>query len=322
MTYKVAMADTIFPDFSIEEEILKEINAELILAKDGGEEAILEIAKDADALVTVYAEITRNIIEKLEKCKIIVRCGIGVNNIDMQAASEKKIYVANVPDYCWDEVSDHALTLALALERKIFQLDKAVKSGEWNLNIAKPIFGLRGQTFGLVGFGNIPKQAARKAQAFGFKVVAYDPFVSQEVADELDVKMLTLEELLKDSDVVSIHAPLVDATYHMINRETIALMKPTAYLVNTARGPLVDTQALYEALRDKKIAGAALDVLEEEPLQKDNPLLSLENVILTPHAAFYSEASSDNLRRLAFTEVVRALKGGTPKNFVNRKYFE
>jgi D-3-phosphoglycerate dehydrogenase len=322
MPYKVAMADTIFPDFTVEENILKEVDAKLFLAKDKTEDAILEVAKDADALVTVYAEITRRIIEKLEKCKIIVRCGIGVNNIDIPAASEKGIYVANVPDYCWDEVSDHAITLALALERKIFLLDRQVKAGSWSVEEAKPIFGLSGQTFGLVGFGNIPKEVAKKAQVFGFKVIAYDPYVSQEVADKYNVKMVSLEELLKTSDVVSIHAPLVDATYHMINKEALELMKPTAFLVNTARGPLVDTKALYEALKCKKIAGAALDVLETEPPAKDDPLLTLDNIIITPHAAYYSETSSINLRKLAFAEVVRVLKGEYPKNFVNKKAFK
>ncbi|MDI6600769.1 MAG: C-terminal binding protein [Thermoanaerobacteraceae bacterium] len=319
MSFKVVMVDTIFPDFSIEQEVLNEIDANFVFVGDKDEDAIINLAKDADALVTVYAEITRNIIEKLEKCRIIVRCGIGVNNIDIQAATEKGIYVANVPDYCWDEVSDHAMALVLTLERKILLFDKKVKSGDWSHDGATPIYGLRGQTFGLVGFGNIPKMVAKKAQAFGFNVVAYDPFVAQEAADQYNVKMVSLEELLKVSDVISIHAPLTDDTYHMVNKDTLSLMKPTAYLVNTARGPIVDTEALYEALKDHKIAGAALDVLEVEPPTKVNPLLTLDNVILTPHAAFYSEASSINLRRLAFTEVVRVLKGGYPKNFVNKK---
>lgn len=322
MAYKVAMADTIFPDLSIEEEILNEVGAQVYLAKAKSPEAILEVAKDADALVTVYAEITKEVIEKLEKCRVIVRCGIGVNNVDLQAASAKGIYVANVPDYCWDEVSDHTVALALALERKVLLLDKQVKAGKWNLDEFKPILGLRGQTFGLIGFGNIPKEVAKKAQVFGFKVVAYDPFVNQDAANEFNVEMKTLEELLQIADVVSVHAPLIDATYHMINKDTLGLMKPTAFLVNTARGPLVDTEALYEALRDKKIAGAALDVMEVEPPAKDNPLLTLENVILTPHAAFYSEASSLNLRKLAFKEVVRVIKGDKPKNFVNKSSFK
>lgn len=319
MAFKVVLADTISPDFEIEQNVLKEIDGELILSPSKEPTDIIELARDADALVTTYAKITREIIEKLEKCKIIVRTGIGFDNIDLKAASEKGIYVANVPDYCWDEVSDHAMTLILALQRKIFILDKEVKNGIWSYKKAEPILGLRGQTLGLVGFGNIPKTLATKAQAFGFNVIASDPFVTQEAADAYNVKMVPQDELVKISDVISLHAPLMDATYHTANEEFFNSMKESAFLVNTARGPLVDTDALYNALKDKKIAGAALDVMEVEPPATDNPLLSLDNIILTPHTAFYSEASSLNLRKLTFVEVVRVLKGEAPKNCVNRK---
>lgn len=322
MAFKVAMTDTIFPDFRIEEEVLKHVGATLYIAKDSSEQAIIEVAKDADALVTVFSDITSSIIEKLEKCRIIVRCGIGVNNIDIEAASKKRIYVANVPDYCWDEVSDHTIALTLALERKILQLDKQVKSGVWDVSAAKPIFSLRGQTFGLIGFGNIPRNISKKVKVFGFTVVASDPYVSQEVADKFDVKMVSQEELLRISDVVSIHAPLTNSTYHLINKDTLALMKSTAFLINTSRGPLVDTDALYKALKFKKIAGAALDVMEEEPPKKYDPIFTLDNVIITPHSAFYSEESSNALRKLAFEEVVRVLKGAVPKNLINKKFFE
>lgn len=319
MTFKVVMADTIFPDFSVENEVLKKIDGEVLISPSKNPEDIIVLAKDVDALVTVYAEITREIIESLEKCKIIVRCGIGFNNIDLEAASEKGIYVANVPDYCWDEVSDHAMALILALQRKVVLLNNEVKNGNWNLEKSVPILGLRGQVLGLVGFGNIPKTLAKKAQVFGFEIVASDPFVSQKMADEYNVKMVSLEELARISDVVSVHAPLMDSTYHMVNEDFLNSMKKSAFLINTARGALVDSNALYHALKDNKIAGAGLDVMEEEPATKDNPLLPFENLLITPHAAFYSEASSLNLRRLAFEEVVRVLEGNAPKNCVNRK---
>ncbi|HOW23408.1 MAG TPA: C-terminal binding protein [Sedimentibacter sp.] len=321
MAFKVAMADTIYPDFEVEKKVLAEINAELVLSPSKNPEDIIETAKDADALVVTYAKIPREIIEKLEKCKIIVRTGIGFDNIDLKAASEKGIYVANVPDYCWDEVSDHAMTLILALQRKIMILDKVVKSGNWGLSAAEPILGLRGQTLGLIGFGNIPKALAKKAQVFGFNVIASDPFVTQEVADAYNVKMVDQEELIRTADVISLHAPLIDETYHLANDEFFNKMKKSAFLVNTARGPLVDEEALYRALKENKIAGAALDVMNSEPPAKDNPLLTLDdaNLILTPHAAFYSEASSINLRKLSYEEVVRVLKGNAPKNCVNRK---
>jgi D-3-phosphoglycerate dehydrogenase len=322
MTFKIVMADSISPDLEIEKSVLKEIDGELILSPSKNPEDIIKLAKDADALVTTYAQITREIIEKMEKCKIIVRTGIGFDNIDIKAASEKGIYVANVPDYCWDEVSDHAMSLILALQRKILTLDKEVKNGNWSFEKAKPILGLRGQTLGLIGFGNIPKTLAKKAQAFGFNIVASDPFVTQEAADSYNVKMMPQEELIKISDVISFHAPLTDDTYHTANEEFFNLMKNSAFLINTARGPLVDASALYNALKGNKIAGAALDVMEIEPPVKDNLLLTLDNIILTPHTAFYSEASSLNLRKLAYEEVVRVLKGNTPKNCVNRKMLE
>ena len=319
MTYKIAMSDTIWPDFNIEKSVLKTIGAELILAADDSPESIVAVAKDADAMVVVYAEITADIINRLEKCKVIVRTGIGVNNVNVEAATQKGIYVAYVPDYCWDEVSDHAIALAFSLARKTALLDKTVKSGTWDITVAKPMFRLRGQTFGLVGLGNIAKVAAQKAKAFGFNVIAMDPFISQEDADPLGVKMVEFDQLLRESDFISIHCPLVDATHHLFNEEAFEKMKNTAFLVNTSRGPVVDTKALVAALKSGQIAGAGLDVLEEAPPDPDDELLKLDNVILTPHTGFYSDQSSDDLRKFSLQEVVRVLKGEKPKNLFNKE---
>ncbi len=320
--FKVALVHTIFPQLDIEHEVIEKAGGVLVVAKGQKEEQMIEVVKDADAIVTVYAEVTEKVINSAEKCKIIVRTGIGVNNIDIDAATKRGIYVANIPDYCFDEVSDHALALALALARKVVILDKKVKNKEWNFEGAQPILAMRGQTFGLVGFGNIPKEVARKVKVFGFEVIAYDPYVKPEDAQALGVKMVDLETLLKESDFVSLHAPLTEETRHMINEKTLRIMKPTAFLINTARGPLVDEKAIYKALKEKWIAGAGLDVLEQEPPAADNPLLSLNNVIITPHAAFTSDKSEIALRVKAMEEAVRGALGNKPKSWVNRRAME
>lgn len=317
--FKIALTDTIFPTFDVEEEEVKKAGGEFQLSKGKSEDEIIEVAKDADAIVSVYAEVTRKVIEGAKNCKIIVRSGIGFNNIDLAAASERGIYVANVPDYCFDEVSDHTFALVLALERKVLIFDKKVKNSEWNHEGATPIFGLRGQTYGLLGFGNIPRTLAAKLLPFGFNIIAYDPYADKKLADDLHVRLVDLDTLFKESDVMSVHAPLTDETTHVVNERTLKMMKPTAYVINTARGPLIDEGALYKALKEKWIAGAGIDVMEQEPPTKENPLLSLDNIIITPHAAFYSEQSSITLRRKSFQEAIRGALGEKPKNWVNRK---
>ncbi len=320
--FKVALVHTIFPKLDIEHEEVEKAGGELVVARDQTEEEMIKAVKDADAVVTTYAEVTENIINAAGKCRIIVRMGIGVNNIDIQAATKRGIYVANVPDYCFDEVSDHTLALALALSRKIVVFNRKVRNNEWNFEGATPILAMREQTFGLVGFGNIPKVVANKVKVFGFNVLAYDPYVKLETAEEMGVKLVDLETLLKESDFVSLHAPLTAETEHIINERTLKLMKPTAFLINTARGPLVDEKALYRALKEKWIAGAGLDVLEQEPPAGDNPLLTLDNIIITPHAAFTSDKAEVELRRKAMQEAVRGALGDKPRNWVNRKAME
>lgn len=317
--YKVVILKTIFPDTKVEEEILREIGAELISVPGADEDIIMQHISDADAIVTTYVQVTEKMLEAAKRCKVVVRAGIGVDAIDIQAATRRGIYVANVPDYCFDEVSDHTLALVLALQRKINILSQKVKGGVWRVDEAKPVFALRGQTYGLVGFGNIARLVAKKAQAFGFNVIATDPFVSLEEANRFGVELVEFANLLQVSDVISIHAPLSKSTYHMFNEETIGKMKKNACLVNTSRGGLVDQKALYNALKLRKIAGAALDVMEEEPPKSNEPLLTLDNVIVTPHIAYYSEASEIELRKRFSREVVTVLKGGQPKNWVNRK---
>lgn len=283
------------------------------------EAALCELVRDADAVVCQFAPITRRVIESMEKCRLIVRYAIGVDNIDLDAATEKGIYVCNVPDYGIDEVSNHAIALLMALAKKLIPLSASVKEGKWDYVVTKPLYRMAGKTLGLVGFGRIPSMVARKMSGFGLDIIAYDPYIPAHIAAEAGVRLVELDELLKASDYVSIHCPLNAQTRHLISRRELALMKPTAILINTARGAVVDEAALIEALQNGVIASAGLDVLENEPIRTDNPLLKMDNVIVTPHNAWYSEDATLTLQRMVGEEVVRVLSGNPPKNLVNKK---
>jgi len=319
MRFKVVVTDHVFPSLDIERARLAQIGAEVVEAAGTSEEEIIQAAREADGILVCYAELTRQVIYSLEKCRVIGRYGIGVNNIDLQAATEKGIRVANVPDYCVDEVSDHTLALLLACARRIPQLDRTVKKGHWDFKEQCPMFRLRGKTLGLVGFGKIPRALAGKAQALGLKVAAYDPYVSQDAAQAYKVSLVSLRELLTGADFVSVHAPLTPETRGLLGEEQFGWMKPTAYVINTARGEVIDEQALYRALVEGKIAGAGLDVLASERLDPAHPLLGLDQVILTPHSAFYSEESMRELQLRAVEEVVRGLTGQPLRSLVNRE---
>jgi len=314
---KVVITDHVFPSLDIERAVLGEAGADLVVLQARTEEDLLGATADADALMVCYAPITRRVIAQLQRCRIIARYGIGVDNVDLPAATERGITVTNVPDYCIDEVSDHAVALLLACARKILLLDRRVRAGRWEAGDARPVYRLRGRTLGLVGFGKIPRRVAEKAQALGLRVLAYDPYVGPEEMGAHRVAKATLEEVLSQADFVSIHAPLVPETRGLIGERELRLMKPTSYLINTARGPIVQEEALVRALREGWIAGAGLDVLESEPPREGTPLLALENVILTPHAAFYSEESVQDLQRKAAENVAKVLSGEAPLSPVN-----
>lgn len=317
MKFKVAVTDYVFPNLEIERQELKKIRAELIESTDSNEENIIEAAKDADAILNCYAELTPRVIESLKKCQIIARYGIGVNNVNMTTATKKGIIVTNVPDYCVEEVSDHALALILACTRKICQLNKNVKSGKWDFKDYRPIYRLKGQTLGIVSFGKIPRRLVEKVSAYKFNIISYDPYVDKEIAAKYNVKLVTLEELLKESDIITVHAPLTKETKGMFGSEQFKIMKSSAYLINTARGGLIKDNDLAQALKEEEIAGAGLDLLEDENVNPYHPLINLENVIITPHSAFYSEQALKDLQYKAVQEVVRVLTGKTPKSCVN-----
>jgi D-3-phosphoglycerate dehydrogenase len=276
----------------------------------------MQVARNADAVLVTYAKVTADMIGQMTRCRIIARFGIGVDNVDIPAATKAGIVVTRVPDYCIDEVSDHTMALLLALARKIPFANSRAHAGHWEMPAVVPIYRLRGSVLGLVGFGRIPQLVAPKAKAFGLKVISYDPLVSQETMNRAGVEKVEFSELVSVSDHISIHAPLVPETDHLFNASVFCKMKPTAYLINTARGPIVDEQALAQALDRGHLAGAALDVLSHEP-PSASPLFGRENVILTPHMSFYSAESLIDLQRKAAEEVVRVLSGDAPLNPLN-----
>lgn len=315
--FRVVVTDYPFPNVDIERRELARIGAELVAAQCKAEEEVLELTRNADGVLNCYAKITRRVIDAMSRCRIIARYGIGVDNVDVGAATNKGIIVTNVPDYCIDEVSDHALALLLALERKVPQLNATVKAGMWRYVQYRPIFRLRGKTLGLVGFGRIARRLAEKALAIGLQVQAYDPYAGEDQLEKLHVKRSSLAVLVATSDYVSIHCPLTAETRNMFNERLIGKMKPTAYLINTARGGIVDEEALYHALVEKRIAGAALDVLANECEPVESPLKELENVILTPHAAYFSEEAMAEQQLKAVMQVVKVLQGEKPDYPVN-----
>jgi D-3-phosphoglycerate dehydrogenase len=312
----VAMSDSVFPNLDPARAILSKIGADLQLAEESSAQSILDVAINADALLVTYAKITAEMIRKLRRCRIISRFGIGLDNIDIAAATEAGIVVTNVPDYCIDEVSDHTMALLLALVRKVPLANSLVQTGYWEISALVPIHRLRGTVLGLVGFGRIPQLVAPKAQAFGIKVVACDPNVSPETFRAAGVEKVEFGKLLKLSDYISIHCPLVPDTLHLFNGDAFQQMKETAYLVNTARGPIVEEAALAHALDTGQLAGVALDVMSHEP-PSSSPLFGRENVILTPHMSFYTVESLVDLQTKGTEEVVRVITKHPPRNPVN-----
>ena len=279
---------------------------------------ILRETEFADAVMVHFDQIDKDVISNLKNCRIIARSAVGYDNIDLDAASAAKIPVTNVPDYCVEEVSNHTLMMILNSAKKFNQLEANVKKGLWgDFAIAKPIHAVRGQTLGLLGCGRIARCLAVKAQVFGIKVIAYDPYIKPEAVKDFGVTLVSREELLAQSDFISMHLLLNEDTRKSINADFFKKMKNSAIFVNTARGGLEDEDALIEALRTGEIAGAALDVLTEEGIDKDAPLQKFDNVIITPHAAWYSEQAFYTLLTSAAQEVVRALHGEPVKNQVN-----
>jgi D-3-phosphoglycerate dehydrogenase len=308
----IAVTDSVFPSLDLAIAALKRLDPELRMAKSAAADDILAVARDADAVLVTYAKLTGELLRQLKRCKAIGRFGLGVDNIDVAAATECGITVTYVPDYCMREVSDHAMALLLALARKVVFSNNLVQGGRWEMPAVVPIRRLEGQVLGLVGFGNIPRQLAPKAQAFGLRVITHDPYVAPDVLAKAGVAGVSFDDLLARSDFVSIHAPLLPATRGLLNAAAFAKMKRGAFIINTARGPLVDEAALIAALDSGHLGGAALDVVATEPLANDSPLIGRANVILTPHTAFYSIEALEELQTKCASDVARVLSGEKP----------
>jgi D-3-phosphoglycerate dehydrogenase / 2-oxoglutarate reductase len=308
----IAVTDSPFPSLDPAKAALARIDPELRIAKSPSTDDVLAVARDADAILVTYAKLPGELLRQLRRCKAIGRFGLGVDNIDIPAAVELGITVTYVPDYCMQEVSDHAMGLLLALARKIPQSNALVQTGRWEMAPVVPIHRLSGRVLGLVGFGNIPRTLAPKAKAFGLRVVAHDPYVAQHVLASAGVEGVSFDRLLEISDFVSIHAPLLPATRGLFGAEVLRKMKRSACLINTARGPLVDEEALVAALESGQLAAAALDVVAVEPPPKDSRLIGRDNVILTPHTAFYSVEALNELQTKCAADVARVLSGEPP----------
>lgn len=315
--YLVAVTDSGFPDLEQEKNILQPLGFAFAEGQCRTASEVAALCRYADAVLTQWAPVTAEAIESFEKCRVIVRYGIGVDNVDLEAAKRKNIPVVNIPDYAIQEVADHTLSLMLAIVRKIPQVVQRVRDGIWEISPCRPIVGLQDKTIGLAGFGNIAKAVLKRAVSFGLKAIAYDPYVDESAMAEWGVEKVDWETLLARSDFLSVHMPLTPTTKRMLNEEAFGKMKPTSYLVNTSRGGTVDTEALIDALRDGKIAGAAVDVLEQEPIAPDSPLLKMDNCLVTSHCAWYSESSLLRLQEYAALEIKRLFSGERLLHVVN-----
>ncbi len=318
MAWKVLITDHVWPSIDPEREVLEAGGAEVVVAPNGDEGTLIEMARDADAIMTCFALVTENVVRAAEQCRVIGRFGVGVDNIAVGTATELGIAVTYVPDYCVDEVSDHVMGLLHAWNRRIVLFDRSVKESGWgSQGLTMRMMRLRGKTIGIVGFGRIGQAVAAKARAYGLNILAADPIVHADAVKNLGGDLVELDSLLEESDFITLHAPLTEETRNLIGREELAKMKPEAFLINAARGPLIDEAALYDALTSGKISGAGLDVMVDNAPPRDHPLLSLDNIIITPHVAFFSQESTLELELRAAAEVVSVMHGRMPDNLVN-----
>ena len=318
MARTVVIAYPGFGDIRIEEEMLSAIDANVAHLSNLDTPASREIVEQAEALMVTLQPVPAELIASMERCRIISRVGTGLDAIDIDAATKHGVWVTYVPDYAVDEVSTHAIASLLAHARGFPRLLESTRRGEWGNKVVAPIRRLQGQTIGVVGFGRIGRAVGSKARGLGLEVVVHDPYLDSLPPESSDAKLVDWETLLRTSDYISLHVPLTDGTRHIINPDSLSSMKPTAFLINTARGALIDEDALLQAVRAGEIAGAALDVLSAEPPQADHPLLHEDRIWITPHSAWYSEESMEDMRTRGAEEVVRVLQGQKPRSPVNQ----
>jgi len=313
-SWKVVITDCDHGDIEEEKKLFPRIGAELVSVQVEEEEDLIRVCKDADGILNQYSLLTRRVLEALPRCKVIARYGVGVDSIDLQAATDLGIVVANVPDYCVDEVALQAVTLLMALIRQTVFFDQKIKSGHWDFRQGAPIHRIRAKTMGLVGCGRIGMEVARIVSALGMRVIVFDPYIQKAGAA---VEWVDLDTLLKEADFISIHCPLNESTRHLIGENAFRKMRKKPLIVNTSRGPIVDERALVEALKNGLVSGAGLDVMEKEPPDPGSPLLKMDQVILSPHMSFYSEESIKELKRRTAEGVADVLQGKWPQSIVN-----
>jgi D-3-phosphoglycerate dehydrogenase len=312
--FRVLITDRAWPDLDIERGILSTVGAEIIDSPSGDEDTLVELARDADAIGTCWAKVTAAVIQAAPRCRVIARFGIGLDNIDVQTATRRRIPVTYVPDYCVNEVADHALALILSLARKIAFFHLRTKQGEYKLQAGPTLRRIAAQRLGLVGFGRIAQNLYAKAKAIGFDVSAYSLSGDDRGTG---CRMVGFDELVAESDCISLHLPLSERSRHLFGMREFERMKETAYVINTSRGAILDQDALWDAIDAGQIAGAALDVFDPEPPDLSLPLYRDERVIVTPHTGFLSAESLVELRRRAATQIAQSLQGSRPANVVN-----
>lgn len=315
--FKVAVTDSEYESHEIERRVLLKVNARLDVFQCRTEDEVIKYCSDADGLLNTYVPITRRVIGSLN-AKVITRYGIGVDNIDIWAATERGILVTNVI-YDITDVADHTLSLILSLARKIPWIHNATRRGEWDWRKFQPIARLEGRKVGIIGFGRIGRKVAQRLKGFDVELCAYDPYVSSAVFEEHEVERVELGTLLEESDIITVHVALTDETRHLIGEKGLRKMRTDALLINVSRGGIIDEEALHRSLKEGWIGGAGLDVLEEEPLAEGNPLVSLSNVIITPHIAWYSASSVAEIQEKAAQQVAAALGGQIPPFLINKE---
>jgi D-3-phosphoglycerate dehydrogenase len=322
-SFKVVVTDFIEPDLNWEADEARRLGIEfeahqLSRASEGDR---IEATRDAHVVVVNMAPITRNLVRQWRHCELVIRHGVGYDNVDVEALTDHGIRFCNVPDYCVQEVAEQAIALIFNLVRKVSWsravLEQSSQAGLWNFAPIKPIHRLQGSTVGIVGLGRVGLSVYRSMQAFGARLLVCDPYLSSKRIAELNIEPISFEEVLRQSDILSLHAPLNAQTNRLINQASLSLMKPGAYLVNTARAGLIDHAALCQALRERRIAGAALDVYESEPPRPGDPLFDLDNVVLTPHLSWYSVEADEEIRRKIFDQILRYRDDLQPLNWLN-----
>ncbi len=319
---KALITDYVWPNIDVESEVLRAAGVEPVVAPDTSEDTLAGLATDADIIMFCFAQVTGNVLKSAAKCMVASRYGIGVDNIDIPTATELGIVVTNVPDYCMDEVTDHAIGMILALNRRLGQHDAQVKAGGWaGVSLDQPMHRTRGATLGILGFGRIGRSIASKAVGFGMNLIAYDPLIEPgqniPIDAENSTEITTFEDVLKRSHFITVHTPLTPETEGMIGPDELNSMMPGSIIVNCARGGIIQEQALANALHSGHLAGAGIDVVEPAPPPDDHPLLGAPNIIITPHTAFFSQASTIELERRTAQEALRVLNGNHPQNLIN-----